>query len=213
MKKLSRIFALLLLLGGFCFPQSTPTFKSGVIYLSRFIASDYFFELKNSSNHLDLVDTLYVKAINYYREDYSEALLALTFASLPYKELPVQVPVIGWRINIPLPAVPEPFFGIKTRNLPSRLLPDSPSSEFGDKDKLSHFFGNAFLEYNFPFFNFSKFLGIFVEKFEETFYVQGAMDNRDLIVNRLGAQFGKALCGDKNLRPSQFFKKYSGYKK
>ncbi len=203
----------LFLLNSAVFAQSTPTFKSGVAYLSRFIASDYFLQLKNSSGHPDLTDTLYLRSLNFYKGDYSEALLALTFACLPYKVMPLSIPVISVKVNIPLPAVADPLFSIKTRNLPSKLFEDSPNSEFGDKDKLSHFFGNAFIEYNFPFFNLSKFLGIFVEKFEETFYVQGAMDKRDLIINRLGAQFGKALCNDKNVRPSQFFKKYSGYTK
>lgn len=192
--------------------QRNPTFRNGVAYLSLFISSDYFASLKNKSTDIDLVDTLYLRSYKYYKNDCSEALLALTFASLPYKEMNLKLPLIPVTLTIPLPAVKEPLFDLKTRNLPSQLFYDSPGNSFGDKDKLPHFFGTAFIEYNFPIFNISKFLGMFVEKFEETFYVQGAMDKRDLYVNRLGAKFGKGLRKNSNLLPSEFLKKYS-YKK
>jgi hypothetical protein len=193
--------------------QGKPTFKNGVVYLSRFISSDYFSSLKNRTADIDLVDTLYLRSYKYYRNDCSEALLALAFALLPYNEMNLKLPLIPATLTIPLPAVGEPLFDLKTRNLPSQFFYDSPGNSFGDKDKLPHFFGTAFIEYNFPIFNISKFLGIFVEKFEETFYVQGAMDKRDLYVNRLGARFGKGLREKSNLLPSEFLKKYSYNKK
>lgn len=194
------------------YSQSAPNLRNGINYLSKFISSDYFLELKNKSNHIDLVDTLFLRSVNFYNSDYSEAMLALTFACLPYKEMNLKLPFLPVTVTIPLPAVPNPLFSRKTTNLPSKLFFDTPENEFGDKDKLPHFFGNAFIEYNFPLFNFSKFLGIFVEKFEETFYVQGAMDNRDLYVNVLGAKFGKELRNKNKLLPSEFLKKYA-YKK
>ncbi len=140
-------------------------------------------------------------------------MLALTFACLPYKEMNVKLPLVPVSLKMHLPSVESPLFELKTKNLPSKLFFDTPVSNFGDKDKLSHFFGNAFIEYNFPFFNLSKFLGIFVEKFEETFYVEGAMDKRDIYVNGLGSKFGKDLNENNNLLPSEFLKKYSYNKK
>lgn len=165
--------------------------------------------MKENSTDLDLVDTLFLRSVKYYNSDYSEALLALTFACLPYKVMNLKLPVFPITLTLHLPAVPNPLFDIKTKNLPSKLFFDTPKNEFGDKDKLSHFFGNAFIEFNFPFFNLSKFLGIFVEKFEESFYVQGGMDKRDLYVNGLGAKFGKELNRNNNLLPSEILKKYS----
>lgn len=207
-----KILFFLLLLGSALNAQGSPTFKKGVIFISRFISSEYFSSLKKTNNDLALVDTIYLRAVKFYNNDYSESLLALTFACLPYREMNLKIPVIPITVTIPLPAVPNPLFTQKTKNLPAKLLIDSPENEFGDKDKLSHFFGTAFIEYNFPFFNISKFLGIFVEKFEETFYVQGAMDNRDLKVNRLGAKFGKSLRDNGSLLPSEFFNKYDSKK-
>jgi hypothetical protein len=193
--------------------QSKPSFKNGVIYLSKFISSDYFISLKNNSNDLDLVDTLYLRSVKYYESDYSEAMLALTFACLPYNEMHLKLPIFPVTLTLHLPTVSNPLFDIKTKNLPSQLFFDTPKNNFGDKDKLSHFFGNAFIECNFSFFNLSKFLGIFVERFEETFKVQGAMDKRDLYVNDLGAEFGKGLKGNNRLLPSEILKNYSYNKK
>ena len=199
-----------------CLPiaaQVKPTFRNGVIYLSKFISSDYYLNLKSKTTDIDLVDTLYLRSVKFYNFDYSEALLALTFACLPYKEMHVKIPVVPITLNLHLPAVESPLFDTKTRNLPSKLFFDTPPNAFGDKDKLSHFFGNAFIEYNFPIFNLSKFLGIFVEKFEETFYVEGAMDKRDLYVNGLGAKFGKDLNKNNTIFPSDILKQYSYNKK
>lgn len=140
-------------------------------------------------------------------------MLALTFACLPYKVMNVKLPILPITLAIHLPAVSSPLFDIKTKNLPSKLFFDTPENGFGDKDKLSHFFGNAFIEFNIPFFNLSKFLGIFVEKFEETFYVEGAMDKRDLYVNALGAKFGKSLRENSAILPSEFINKYAYNKK
>jgi hypothetical protein len=125
----------------------------------------------------------------------------------------LRLPLVPFTVTVHLPSVNSPLFESKTKNLPSKFFYDTPKDNFGDKDKLPHFFGTAFIEYNFSFFNISKFLGIFVEKFEETFYVQGAMDKRDLYVNRLGARFGKGLRNNGSLLPSEFLKKYAYDKK
>ncbi len=214
MANISRKTAILLfILSVSLFPQVKPTFRNGVAYLSRFIASDYFLKLKGTADDVALTDTLYLRSVKFYRNDYSEALLALTFACLPYNEMHIRIPLIGTPVTVHLPSVANPLFAAKNKNLPSKLFYDSPGNSFGDKDKLSHFFGNAFIEYNFPLFNLSNFMGIFVEKFEETFYVEGAMDKRDLYVNRLGAKFGKTLRDSVNLLPSRFLKKYAYGKK
>ena len=208
-----KVLFVVFLLNGHSFSQGIPSFKQGVVYLSKFIASDYFASLKKHSTDTELVDTLYLRSVKFYNNDLSESMLALTFACLPYKEMHLKIPVIQIMWTIPLPAVPSPLFDRKTKNLPSKLFADSPDNDFGDKDKLPHFFGTAFIEYNFSFFNISKFLGIFVEKFEETFYVQGAMDKRDLLIDRLGAKFGKGLKNNRNLLPSELFNNYSSKRK
>ncbi len=188
--------------------SKAQSLSGAVYYLSRYIASDRFKTLKQNVNDVDLVDTLYLRALKYENNDYSEALLALTFTTLPFNRMPLHLPVFGAQINLRLPSVNESLFLEKNKELPSQIFFDSPQNPFGDKDKVAHFFGNAFLSYNITFFNISKFMGILVELFETSFKVGGGLDNRDLITNYIGEFFGKALNINKNLLPSQSFNLY-----
>ncbi|MBN1639455.1 MAG: hypothetical protein JW866_10835 [Ignavibacteriales bacterium] len=189
--------------------QRSRTLSEGIFYISDFIASDYFLSLKEKKNDLDLVDTIYVRALKYYNYDYSEALLALTFATLPFNKIPLKIPFLNVKLNIPLPSACDSVFQIKLRNLPSQFFFDTPKYEFGDKDKLPHFFGNAFLSYNISFFNISEFFGILVELFEESFAIDGRLNLRDIRVNRIGSEFGKLLEDNNNILPSQMFLIYT----
>ena len=186
-----------------------PSFEEGVIYLSEYIASDNFVELSKLNNDQALVDSLYKRSLRFYNGDISEALLALTFATLPFNKMPVTIPFFNIRIPLRLPAVDEELFKIKKNNLPGIVYFDSRTKGGQDKDKVAHFFGNAFLAYNILFINASKVLGIFVELFESSFKVSGGVDFRDLQTNGLGEAFGNSLRRNNKLLPSQFFKIYS----
>ena len=183
--------------------------QSAVTYLSTFIASDQFIKLKSSNNNLALIDTLFRRSLDYLEDDTSEALLALALTTLTFNKMPVTLPLIGIKFFVPLPSMPDSIFVKRLRNMPGNFLIDSPNSDGSDKDKLPHFFGSAFLSYNLEFFNISKFIGILVELFEETFKVQGRVDNRDLFVNNLGDLFGRQLKKDNIILPSQVLSLYS----
>ncbi|MCB9206885.1 MAG: hypothetical protein H6610_05780 [Ignavibacteriales bacterium] len=182
-----------------------PSFEDGVIYLSNFIAEKKYQE---QIDDLDNVNLIYEEAVKFYNGDISEALLALTFATLPFNEMPIRFPILNVRIPLKLPSVNNELFIIKKNNLPKRIYFDSPLN-YGDKDKIAHFFGNAFLAYNFSTINTSKFLGMFVELFEFTLKVSGNVDLRDLKTNHLGEYFGQSLKSNPNLKPSDFFNVYS----
>ncbi len=174
-----------------------------VNYLSDFIASDYFIELKETNSDLALVDSIYLRAIAFTEKDYSEALLAITFATIPYKKVPILVPLIKEVIYYPLTAADDSTFKLKNKNLPRYLFYDSPKTMHGDVDKLAHFFGNAFIGYSENIFDMSSLIGYFVESFEESFKVQSKVDYRDLDVNWYGDLFGKLLNENEELLPSQ----------
>jgi len=70
------------------FPRQSKLSKA-VHYLSQFIASDYFLQLKETNNDFALVNSIYFRAVRFTNEDHSEALLSLTFATIPYKEIPI----------------------------------------------------------------------------------------------------------------------------
>ncbi|MBN2570561.1 MAG: hypothetical protein JXA68_00415 [Ignavibacteriales bacterium] len=205
--KYNLIFILLFSLNSTC--QSNKSLSGGIYNISNFIASDYFSTLKRNNTDLELVDTIYLRALKYFDNDISEALLALTFATLPFNKMPLKLPIIDVTLNIPLPSVSDSLFNLKVKNLPSQLFFDSPKVEFGDKDKVPHFFGNAFLSYSISLFNISEFLGILVELFEDSFKIEGRLDLRDLYINRLGSFYGEILDDKPELLPSEMFLIYS----
>ena len=209
--RISKIILYILILTILCSTvngqEKNVTFQDGVIYLSNVIAYDSLFN--NSVSDLEKVDLLYKIALEFFNDDISEALLALTFATLPFNKMNVKIPILNIRIPLYLPAVNESLFKKKKENLPGKVLFNSSKKYGFDKDKVAHFFGTAFLAYNISFLNLSKFLGFIVEMFESAFQVSSGVDNRDLHVNHLGEYFGNSLQNDPNLRPSDFFKVYS----
>lgn len=184
------------------FPQQSKLSKA-VNHLSEFIASDNFIELRKSYNDLDMVDSIYLRAIKFTEYDFSEALLALTFTTIPYRRVPVVVPLIKSLLYIPLISADDTTCGKKNQNLPRYLFFDTPDEKFGDVDKLAHFFGNSFIGYSENFLDLSHLLGYFVESFEEDFKVDSRVDYRDLDVNSYGDYFGKLLEDHEELLPSQ----------
>lgn len=174
-----------------------------VNHISAYIASENFNNLKNKIGDIAASDSIYSDALKAADFHYSEALLALMFATVPYREVPVQIPIINIVLNYPLLSTDEETFHKKNNNLPRYLFLDSPASDYGDKDKPAHFFGSAFLSYESRFFDLGELIGYFVEAFEESFKVQSAIDFRDLDVNEYGRLFGKLLRKNKNLLPSQ----------
>jgi hypothetical protein len=177
--------------------------NEGIAFVSDFIQSEEFAEIRMNSSDIESIDSLYLRTLRFYENDFGETLLALTFGTLPYFEMPLSIPIINKTVKIPLPT-PKNEFSRRIKNLPSHFLSTSPVNDFGDKDKLAHFFGNAFLAYSIPFINVSEFFSIFVEKFEETFKVEGAFDKRDIFVNSLGKKFGKELKVNSSVFPSEF---------
>ena len=106
-------------------------------------------------------------------------------------------------MDYPLVSVSDSIFNLKNKHLPKYIFGDTPQNDFGDKDKLSHFFGSAFISYSSNIFDFGNLIGYFVEVFEENFRVQSTIDKRDMMTNTLGNLFGKMLKDNKNILPSQ----------
>ncbi|MCU7495133.1 MAG: hypothetical protein HF314_18655 [Ignavibacteria bacterium] len=176
--------------------------------ISRFIASDYFLGLQSHRGSLELTDTLFHHALRLYDGNVSKALLSLTFATVPYKKVPVILPLIKLKVDIPFYAPGDSIFHLKNSHLPRDLFYNSPIDEGGDRDKLAHFFGSAYLAYSSGIFDFTKIIGIFVEEFEEKFYIQSSADPRDIAADELGEMFGKALKKNEDVLPSEVLLTY-----
>ncbi len=186
----------------FAFSQQSNLSKT-VNYISGYIASENFIRLKNEVGDLAATDSIYFAAIKFTEYNYDDALLSLMLATVPYREVPIQIPLLKIIVGYPLVSADEQTFLEKNNNLPAQLFLDSPQDNFGDKDKLAHFFGSAFLSYESNIFDLGKLIGYFVEAFEESFKVQSSIDPRDLDVNYYGRLFGLILKEDKSVRPSQ----------
>ncbi len=199
-----RILLLLIFFSLNSFPQQSNLSKT-VNYISSYIASEHFTNLRDEIGDVLAADSIFAKAVNYTNGNISDALLALMFATVPYREVPIQIPLIGASVNFPLTSADENTFLEKNKNLPSYLFFDTPQNDYGDKDKLAHFFGSAFLSYESNIFDIGKLIGYFVEAFEENFKVQSSVDIRDLDVNDYGRLFGTLLKENKELLPSQIF--------
>lgn len=184
--------------------QQSQLSKS-VNYISSYIASEHFANLKNDIGDISATDSIFVAATNFTNGNISEALLALMLATVPYREVPIQIPLTNSIISYPLTSAEEETFLKKNDNLPRYLFFDTPQNNYGDKDKLAHFFGSAFLSYESNFFDLGKLIGYFVEAFEESFKVQSSVDLRDLDVNAYGRLFGDLLKENNSLLPSQIF--------
>ena len=178
-------------------------------YVSEFIASDYFKSLLQTHSHLDLVDTIYTRALSFNNYNYSETLLCLTFATIPYNNVPIKIPLINVVFNYPLICASDSVYNLKNANLPKRLFTDTPQDDFGDKDKLAHFFGSAFLTYSQTIFDLTELIGYFVECFEDAFKVQSNIDYRDIKADNLGDEFGKKLKENRKFLPSEILKNKS----
>jgi hypothetical protein len=197
-----RILILIFVSSSHAYSQQSELSK-GVNYLSDYIASDYFIELKKEITDLALVDSVYLRAIKFYENDYQEALLALTFTTIPYSRVPLVIPLLKIRLYYPLISASDSITNLKNQNLPNKLFFDSPDNDYGDKDKLAHFFGNAFIGYAENILKLADVFGYFVEAFEEDFKAQSEVDFRDIEVNWYGVLFGEMLEINKNVLPSQ----------
>jgi hypothetical protein len=192
----------LFLLTGITFPQQSNLSKA-VNHISEYIASEKFVEIRNLNGDLASTDSIFQEALKFTNENYSDALLGLMLATVPYREVPIQLPVLNTIVYYPLVSADGQIFLAKNDNLPRYLFFDSPQNKYGDKDKLAHFFGSAFLSYESNIFDLGKLIGYFVEAFEESFKVQSSVDVRDLDVNQYGRMFGEILKEDKTVLPSQ----------
>jgi hypothetical protein len=173
--------------------------------MSAYIASERFFNLKKEIGDVSAVDSIFYTALQFTDQNIAEALLGLMLATVPYRKVPVQVPLLSFVLYYPLTSADSETFLTKNENLPQNLFFDSPQNNFGDKDKLAHFFGSAFLSYESHLFDMGKLIGYFVEAFEESFKVQSSVDIRDLDVNDYGRLFGNLLQENKDILPSQIF--------
>lgn len=181
-----------------------PLFIQHGIDLKRFIRSGSFRRLRGRFGDLRAVDAVYIRAMQLTDNNTAVSLLLSALATFDHRTVGLKVPI--FRLFFPLSDESEEEFSRRVNNLPTALYADTPPGKSGDRDKLQHFFGSAFLAFVFESRDAAERIGEFVEEGEEAFIIGGVNDERDLRADRQGQDFGLALLADNRRFPSRFIK-------
>lgn len=180
-----------------CLISQTKTYDN-IRKLECYIASEKFLSIKENNSYYAL-DSILAKAMEVCDNDIIDALFCATFATLPYNYFYLNIKFFRIKINLPS----SEFFYYARKNLPSKIFFDSPNDEFGDKDKIAHFFGFALLAYLIDDYKVLLFFGSFVEEFEKCFISKSEYDIRDQYANFYGILFGSSLKKNIEIKPSE----------
>jgi hypothetical protein len=181
-----------------------PLFIYAGIELKNFIRSDAFAAFRKYAGDARAVDAIYVRAMSLTANNTSLALLIATIGTFDHYVVGLRVPLLS--LTFPLSNESYEDFSARVRNLPSDLYADTPPGGRGDRDKLQHFFGAAYIALSFESRGAAQRVGDFVEAGEDAVIVDGVLDSRDERANWNGTEFGIALLGDNRRYPSEFFR-------
>lgn len=185
-------------------PLVFPKLLQDSYRLKEYICSEEFRSFRQRFGDMRAVDALFDHALNLSWNNAYEALLISFVCTMEHRNFGVKLPLVGALLWVPLTSEFPDEFRERVDALPCRIYPDSPSGPSGDRDKLQHFFGSAFLTYTFESRGAAQRMGNFVEWGENKFIVDGALDERDFRANEQGEDFGLHLLRDASVLPSKF---------
>ncbi|MGH2569222.1 MAG: hypothetical protein ACRDGA_12870 [Bacteroidota bacterium] len=189
---------------GFLSDAFTPRIVLDVKAIRAYVRDERFARLTKLCGDMRATDAIYLRALRVAEYSVGRALFLSMVATLEHQNLDLEVPLIG-SMRVPLTFEEDSLFRARLKNLPARIYSDSPSDEHGDRDKLQHFFGSAYLAYASESPEFARSTGNIVEWGEAQFVVGGADDPRDRRANKQGSRFGHDLLSVKTLLPSDYF--------
>jgi hypothetical protein len=173
--------------------------------LKRYLRSEKFSDEKSREGDTRAIDAIYERALEITHGDVSEALFISALSTMEHKTVGVRFPIVKLPVYFPLSSESDSVFRYRVAQLPSHFYVDSPPGDYGDKDKLQHFFGSAFLAYCSRSRGFANFIGDFIEWGEDEFIIDGVDDPRDRRANHEGQEFGLTLGDRLDALPSEFF--------
>jgi hypothetical protein len=190
---------------GFFAPFFFPKLIEDEAQLKDYIRSDEFREVRRQHGDLCAVDRIFQEARALSWDNCYEALFIALFATMDHSRVGIRIPLIGSLLWLPLTSEFREDFAARLDALPVRLYSDTPAAHPGDRDKLQHFFGSAFLAFLLESPDAADRVGNFIEWGEDVFVVGGVNDPRDVRANRQGQAFARRLLDDRSARPSEFF--------
>ncbi len=146
------------------------------------------------------VDAIFALALRETDGDVTRALLAATAACFDHGAIRVKLGPL--RIPVPLTFESDSLAAATRASLPAILFDDSPPE--GDRDKLQHFFGSAYIAWITRIAPASDAAGDLVEFMEPALIEGGTDDPRDLRADRAGRAFADAMRDAWYVAPSWF---------
>ena len=204
-----KICGFVLLFSAFTFPAQQSELSKNIFAISGYISSKEYKEILKLKGEEAAIDSIFSRSYAICKGDMQTTLLSLTFACLPYNKFSVIIPLLKLKFTVPVFSADSLLFAEKNKYLPKDMYFDSPNDSYGDKDKLAHFFGGAFLSYSLESKFLATYLGYCVEMFEEVFKLDSKADIRDIRTNTLGTLFGKDMRKGECLSPSAYFAFYN----
>ncbi len=170
--------------------------------LRDFVVSPEFSSYRRIRGDVAAVDFLFRRGLQLAWGNTGEALLICMLATFDHRTLGIRLPIVDVVLWLPLTGEFRAEFQQRVASLPFALYRDSPPE--GDRDKLQHFFGSAFLTLVTGSSESADNVGEFVETEEEAFIVGGVNDVRDVRANREGQRFAEALMVRTETLPSEY---------
>lgn len=191
-------------------PFFFPKVLQDLTWLDEYLRSTEFSTLRVRSGDPAAVDALFGRALELSWGNTGEALLLSALVTLDHRRVPVRIPLLGVEIPLPLTAEFPEVFEARVAALPTWLYGDSPPGAYGDRDKLQHFFGSAFLTLVSESEEAADAAGGLVERGESRWVAGETVDLRDVRANRQGQRFGRALLDGRQAAPSAFLRQEEG---
>jgi len=181
----------------------TPKIVTDIKYIRQYIIDERFQILRDRYGDIRALDAIYLKSLKIADHNMARALFLSLMAVLEHRNVDVKMPVFSF-LRVPLTFEKDSIFTARVKHLPTHIYSDSPAALEGDRDKLQHFFGSAYLSYVSEAPEFTRIAGNLIELGEETIIVGGSEDPRDKRANRQGERFGEDLLIVTNLLPSDY---------
>lgn len=179
----------------------TPDLVKDTRRIRSYVRDERFAILLKRCGEMRAIDAIYLKALKIAEHSIVRALFLSLVATLEHRDIEMKVPILG-SFGLPLTFEEDSTFNARMINLPSKIYVDTPPE--GDRDKLQHFFGSAYIAYASESKEFARTSGDLVEWGEAQFVVGGVNDDRDRRANSQGERFGHDLLTTRNLLPSDY---------
>ena len=144
----------------------------------------------------DAMDEIYLHALRETNGDKGAAYLATLIAVLEHRYIPIS----RTGIELPLTLESDSIFRQRVGHLPKNIY----GQGHDDRDKLQHFFANAWLKKELGMEWLVLLIGELIEVGEDALVEGGVYDERDKVANRDGIRFGINSADSLSALPSKY---------